>query len=345
LPVFPFDKALGIARGVKKAFLNPDGDTAPDARPHKNRGEPPKSARRRTFEQTNKIRSKRRELSRIREELDAAEDSARIKKTREIRKKKLELLQLRNDLREKKDRRTEDGPETGALPDFVVIGPGRSGTTFFYRLLNQHPLVEPAIKKELHFFDDLFDEGVEWYRGCFPQPKWKDGRQTITGEATPVYLFHPLVPERMAKIIPRAQLIALLRNPVDRTYSAYHHRVRNGRETRTFDEVIEAELDVASPELLSKGIYVDHLMRWSRYFSEEQMLVLKSEDLFERPRETLKLVLGFLDLPHWEPEVWKSGKKKRYEQEMDPATRHRLEEYFEPHNKRLYEYLGTDFGW
>ena len=74
------------------------------------------------------------------------------------------------------------------------------------------------------------------------------------------------------------------------------------------------------------------------------MLVLKSEDFFERPQETLKPVLDFLDLPDWEPEAWESGQKHNYER-MDPATRRGLEEYFDPHNERLYEHLGTDFGW
>jgi hypothetical protein len=100
--------------------------------------------------------------------------------------------------------------------------------------------------------------------------------------------------------------------------------------------------------LLSQSIYVDHLLRWSRIFSDEQMLVLKSEDIFEHPRKTLKLVVDFLDLPAWEPrgsELRKKVNKGKYEQRIDPAIRWRLEEYFEPHNRRLYEFLGVDFGW
>jgi hypothetical protein len=99
-------------------------------------------------------------------------------------------------------------------------------------------------------------------------------------------------------------------------------------------------------------------VRWSKFFDKEQMLVLKSEDFFKRPEEILKAVYAFLDLPDWEPEAPEprderkkekrartKRNKGRYEQEMDPATRRRLEEYFEPHNRRLYEYLGVDFGW
>ena len=168
----------------------------------------------------------------------------------------------------------------------------------------------------------------------------------------------------MAGVVPQARLIVLLRNPVDRAYSHYHHQVRKGSETRTFEEAIEAEemrlrgekdklledehynsLDNWDSSYLSRGIYVDQLLRWSRFFRGEQMLVLKSEDFFERPQESLKLVLGFLDLPDWEPEAWEIRNQGGYEQQIDPVTRQRLEKYFEPHNRRLYEYLGVDFGW
>jgi hypothetical protein len=100
---------------------------------------------------------------------------------------------------------------------------------------------------------------------------------------------------------------------------------------------------------VAKSIYVDQLLRWSKFFPKEQMLVLKSEDFFEHPQETLRRVFGFLDLPNWEREssqiAPKQRNKGRYDEKMDPATRRRLEEYFEPHNQRLYDYLGRDLGW
>jgi hypothetical protein len=78
------------------------------------------------------------------------------------------------------------------------------------------------------------------------------------------------------------------------------------------------------------------------------MLVLKSEDFFEHPRETLKTTLGFLDLPDWAPGAATLGEKVnkgRYDRGMSPEVRRQLEEFFEPHNQRLYEHLGVDFGW
>ncbi len=236
------------------------------------------------------------------------------------------------------------------MPDFVIIGAQKCGTTFLYHLLGQHPHVEPATKKEIHFFDHHFSKGTDWYRSHFPPPTWKEGRKSITGESSPYYLFHPHATRRMAGVIPRARLIVLLRNPVDRAYSDYQHEVRFEGESRTFEEAVgfdRASLD-ARCEYLSKGLYVDQLMRWSNFFAKEQMLVLKSEDFFERTPEILKVILDFLSLPDWEPGAWEIPKKLNrgeYEQEMDPATRRWLEDYFEPHNRRLYEFLGTDFGW
>ncbi len=91
---------------------------------------------------------------------------------------------------------------------------------------------------------------------------------------------------------------------------------------------------------------MDQLLRWSKFYSKEQMLVLKSEDLYERTPDTLKLIQDFLHLPHWQPEPRALTKKSKNKYpRMNPATRQQLEDYFEPHNRRLYEYLGVDLGW
>ncbi len=349
-----FDKALGLARNVR-AFVSSEGGitraAVPDTELREDQDGMPKKDRRLTPEQRKRLRSKRQELSQIAKELRAAKRGAvkseKIEQVKRTKRKKQEIFRLKNELHATK-RGAEGEPETGALPDFVVIGAPKCGTTFFYHLLTKHPHVEPAAFKELHYFDLLFDEGIGWYRQCFPPSRQKNGRKTITGEGTPSYLFHPHAAERMAEVIPQARLIALLRNPVDRTYSAYHHRAKHRQKIQTFEKTVEACFDTPRQRFLSQSIYVDHLLRWSRFFSKEQMLVLKSEDFFERPRETLNLVLDFLDLPDWEPEASElrdKVNKGKYEQKMDPATRRRLEDYFEPHNRRLYEFLGVDFGW
>jgi hypothetical protein len=364
LPVFRFNKVFDVARDVRM-FLNPQGGVTEDAAPHSERDGDPKNGRLGIPEQRKRLESKRRELRRVRKEAQAAKYEAEFIEQRKRKKRvQQEIFELERELRAAKEGTKGEGPATGALPDFVIIGGQKCGTTSLYHLLSQHPHVEPAAKKELHFFDLLFDEGVEWYERCFPRPKWIDERRTITGEATPYYLFHPHAAKRMAKVIPQAQLIALLRNPVERAYSHYQMVARKGKEPRTFEEAVGAEearlrsernklfedehyasLDHQHFSYLSRGIYVDQLLRWSEFFDKEQMLILKSEDFFDRPRNTLKTVFDFLDLPDWEPEAWEVRKKGNYEQDMNSATRRRLNEYFEPHNRRLYDYLGVDFGW
>jgi hypothetical protein len=296
------------------------------------------------------------------EEQAATLETLRERKQREIRLRKelketrLEIFHLNNELdamkvlvenaRDPSSGQVSGEPDVGALPDFVIIGAQKGGTSFLYHLLTHHPLVESAARKELHFFDnsEIFHHGVEWYRRCFPRLSTEDGQRAITGEATPYYLFDPPVAKRMAQIVPKARLIALLRNPIDRAYSHYQMQVKRGTEPRTFEEAIEQQ----HSSYVSRGIYVDQLLRWFEFFSKEQMLILKSEDFFERPIETLKVVLTFLDLPDWQPEASELQQRRHsgtYKQKMDPSTRQRLEAYFEPYNQRLYECLGVDFGW
>ncbi|MBA3473381.1 MAG: sulfotransferase domain-containing protein [Rubrobacter sp.] len=373
MPVFGFNKAFGIGRGMR-VFLNlrdglTRGAVPADAEGHEEQAGKLKDV---IQEQRKTLKSKDQEIKEQAENLENA--WRRIKEEKKTRKSKdREIFRLKSELRAARER-LEDAPddrsappvavepETGALPDFVIIGAGKFGTTSLYDLLTRYPQVEAAALKELRYFNHNFDKGLEWYRSQFPPSRWKDGRRSITGEATPGYLFGPHISKMMAKVVPEARLIVLLRNPVDRAYSHYHHAVRTARETRTFEEAVEVEKEWllgkeasggepragagrARFEYLKRGTYVDQLLGWSEFFDEEQMLVLKSEDFFEREPETLKIVLDFLDLTEWEPETWEIRNEGRYDQEMDPVTRRRLEEFFKPHNKRLYEYLGVDLGW
>jgi Sulfotransferase domain len=333
------------------------------------------TARQDAPERVNRVKSIRQELRHIRQELRKVKNEAltakawaeRTEHNKKKKKMQQEIFRLERELRMAEEGGAEDAPVTGALPDFVIIGAQKCGTTFLYHLLAQHALVEPAAKKELHFFDKNFDLGVEWYRQCFAAPRWEDGRRTITGEATPYYMFHPLAAERMAEIVPEARLIALIRDPVDRAYSHHQQEARKGDEPLSFEEAIEAEegrlrgegnrmledKKYASFEhqrlsYLSRGVYVDQLLRWSELFSRGQLLVLKSEDFFEHPLEILESVLAFLGLPEWAPAPSQLGYRRhegRYERDMDPTIRRRLERYFEPHNRRLYDFLGVNLGW
>lgn len=256
------------------------------------------------------------------------------------------------------------------MPNFIIIGGQKCGTTSLYDHLVEHPGVVSASRKETHFFSGKsFGRGRLWYRGHFPTILYKyyaervRHRPFVTGEATPYYIFHPLTPRRVRKTVPNVKLIALLRNPVDRAYSQYHHEVRRGAETLSFEEAVEAEAQRLAGErekilrdpgydsfsylyhsYLSRGVYVDQLKAWRECFPEEHLLVLRSEDLFADPSSVVEQSLDFLGVPSRERKEYGKLNEGRYS-EMDAALRERLVDYFEPHNQRLYEWLGRNFGW
>ena len=270
-----------------------------------------------------------------------------------------------SDRRIPKTRQATSESTAGTLPGFLLIGAQKCGTGFLFRLLSRHPNIEPAINKEVHFFSHYFNRSVDWYRSQFPSLPYEGGCKTLTWEASPYYLYHPRAARRAAEVVPRAKLLVLLRNPVDRAYSHYRHQVRMGHEPRSsFEEALEAEeerlrgkrermlrdkhyssVNVPRFSYISRGIYVDQLREWHEHFGKDRLLVIQSENLFAHTHENLAKILRFLDLPDWKPETVKCPTKKYSDEPMAPAVRERLEEYFEPHNQRLYEYLGTDFGW
>ncbi len=334
MPQIRINTMLGIAR--LKAFLNLEGGVTRGAAP-----EPAHSLERRLQAANQRLAEQRRAL----------EDGQQ------------KIARLRRGLRSK------DGPglSAGRLPDFTIIGGRKCGTGLLYRLLCMHPQVEKAVKKEVHYFDLNYYWGTAWYRGHFPEVTERNGQKVLTGEASPYYLFHPHVPKRMAELVPRIKLIASLRNPVDRAYSHYYHEIRKNREPMpTFEEALEAEEGRLEGELecmlshehyasanhahftyLSRGIYVDQLKNWEKHYGRDQILVLKSEDLFDEERfpGVWKSLLDFLDLPEWHLEGEVPRVNRGDYPPMDPATRDRLREYFEPHNQRLYECLGRNLGW
>lgn len=256
------------------------------------------------------------------------------------------------------------------LPDFVVIGVQRGGTTSLYRYLVAHPDVVAAFRKEVHYFDRNFFRPHRWYRAHFPLRRvggrtvGRPGRVPLSGEASPYYIAHPRVPARLAGLLPEARLIALLRNPVDRAYSQYQMNRRRGQEPcETFEAAIAAEparlredlADLPSDRpwsgpahrhfsYVTRGFYAEQIERWWQHFPRDRMLVLRSEDLYADPGSVLGRVFAWLDLPPFELGAFKRYNARPYEG-IAPATRAVLQERFAPHNERLYELLGRDLEW
>lgn len=251
------------------------------------------------------------------------------------------------------------------LPDFIVIGAQKSGTSSLYAHIVQHPRVDGARYKELHYFDDRHHLGPAWYRSNFPvQRRVRPGEPVrLCGEATPAYLFHPAAAERAAALVPEARCIAVLRNPVDRAYSNYQHEVAHGREPLTFLEAIDTEEERVGKALeraradhsafdhaimhhsyLARGRYVEQLEEWLRHYPREQLLVIQAERLIDTPAQEMATVWTFLGL-HPDDDVTFPHANARPYEPLDEQLRSRLTEYFAPHNERLFELLGQRFDW
>jgi hypothetical protein len=255
------------------------------------------------------------------------------------------------------------------LPDYIIVGAQKSGTTSLWAYLNEHPLISPALTKEMHYFDNNYYRGTAWYRMHFPLKTMDDerkstSRETLTGESSAYYMFHPLAPQRVANLIPQIKLIFLLRNPVDRAFSHYQLKLRRRQESLTFEDAIAAEADrlmgeeqkiVRSPcyyspahdrfSYLARGRYLDQLKRWQQLFPPEQILILESEELFKRTADTYQRVLGFLNVRCWQPPEFGNRFPGKYHDKMSDATRRKLVAYFAPFNEELYQHLNVQFAW
>ena len=230
----------------------------------------------------------------------------------------------------------------GRLPDFLGLGVQKGGTTTLQRLLELHPGAFLPVAKELHYFSLHFAAGEAWYRAQFAAAR----PEQRCGEITPYYVFHPQAPDRVQALLPRARLIVLLRDPVERALSQYFHSRRLGLEDLPLEAALAAESErlkgaqelLRAPEgrhrshqehsYLSRSRYEEQLPRWQVLFPTEQLLVLRSEDLFEQPQGVWDRVLGFLKLnPVPLPELARPANAGRGEAaHVPPAVRLQLRE-------------------
>ncbi len=262
------------------------------------------------------------------------------------------------------------------VPDFLVIGAKKAGTSSLMNWLLSHPSVArlfPVAErvKSPHYFDINYWRGPMWYRSHFPtraarqRQERRTGALSVTGEASPYYLFHPAAPDRVAAALPQVRVIVLLRDPVSRAYSNYWDRRAFGTEDlATFEQAIDAEpqrlagvdqhrlrtdphyysADHDHHTYLARGRYAEHLRRWIELVPGERLLVLRAEDVFRDPAETFATVQRFLRIPVV-ADLGLRAYNARSRSPMDPATRARLADYYRPHNAALYELLGRDLGW
>lgn len=254
-----------------------------------------------------------------------------------------------------------------ALPDFIIIGAMKSGTSSLFSYISQHPQLFPSSKKEVHFFDsglspkvDNFVKGQAWYRTYFPLRKSMN-TDSKTFEASPLYIFNPLAPKRIFDLIPKVKIIVILRNPTERAISHYFHEKRKDREPLSILEALQQEEKRLEPVIKEKdykskafihqsykarGLYKKQLERYLNYFPWKQILVLSSDDVFNETDRTLRRVFDFVGvdtefkIKDLEPRNVASNRSK-----VDPDVYKYLNNYFLAQNQALYELVGKDYGW
>ena len=267
------------------------------------------------------------------------------------------------------------------LPNFIIPGAQKSGTTALRIYLDQHPNVY-MVNKEIRFFnsEENFNKGIKWYEEFF---KNSNGKKAI-GEKTPEYIYDTKVPERIHNVIPNVKLIFVLRNPVTRAYSHYWHSVRSGVENLKFSEALEKEEERSTkPEnknlfrYKDRGKYINQIRRYSKFFPKSNMFFVLSEDLYENTNEVLSSILEFLNVDKeyefedlnkkhvgGEPRnkflsklaknenikkirlmrdlIIRINTKKGTKPDMDIETENYLHNYFKPYNNKLAEFTGKD---
>jgi hypothetical protein len=254
-------------------------------------------------------------------------------------------------------------------PDFLIVGAQRCGTTSLFRYLAGHPQVMPPLwHKGVHFFDVNYQRGLRWYAGHFPIEKiatWR-ARQVgrpVTGEASPYYLFHPCGAARIARDLPETRVIVMLRDPVERAFSAHRQETHRGFEVEEFERALELEPErlrgeeerlAADPGYVSfhhqhhayvrRGEYAPQVGRFAQLLGPERVHVLESDSFFADPGPEWDRLLEFLGLEPWRPAEF-GRHNARPAAPMLESTRGRLRAHFEPFDQALADVLGAAPGW
>jgi len=177
-------------------------------------------------------------------------------------------------------------------PNFLFIGPDKTGSTWLHHVLLQHPECYVPSCKDIYFFDRYYDRGMDWYLSFF---KNAPSHVKVMGELSHDYLFSDAAAERIARQLPGVKLISSLRDPAERSFSHYLYMVRSGRTRAPFEEAL-----TKFPELIDKSLYHKHLSRYFRRFDRSQMGIFFFEDLKADPERFARGIFEFLDLPFLE---------------------------------------------
>lgn len=246
---------------------------------------------------------------------------------------------------------------------FFIIGFAKTATTSLYQYLVQHPQVLPPYRKEPHFFSKFIHYGMDWYLSQFPTTSSQN--KYITGEGSINYIENKFTPKRIYKKFPKAKLFVVLREPVQRTISDYYMWLRDGRENRSLEDVVDFELsklEHCTPVDLEHGnhwryfsdhgfvtsyllrsLYLYPIRRWMKVFPREQFFIVETQQLANDPQQVMSQIFTFLEISECQEISYRKYNKGTY-YTNDELTQ-RLADFFRPHNRLLEEFLGFKLNW
>lgn len=248
------------------------------------------------------------------------------------------------------------------LPDFLVIGGQRCGTTSLFRALMGHPQIRrPIMHKGVNYFDINYWRGEDWYRAHFGKRESADVR---IFDSSGYYLWHPMAAERIARDLPGVRVVAMVRDPVERAYSAYKHELARGFEwEKSFgqalaleDARLEGEVDKlkADPHYYSfnhrhhayrhRGEYAVQLAPYIAGLGRDHVHIMQSEAFFEEPEKEFAKLTDFLQISDTMPDSF-DRYNARPGAGLDDEVRSELRAHYDSHDEALAELLGETPRW
>lgn len=254
-----------------------------------------------------------------------------------------------------------------ALPDFLIIGAMKSGTSSLFHYLAQHPQLIPARKKEVHYFDcdgvsrkQKGQRDLNWYRSHFPLRRMM-GADTRTYEATPMYICHPSAAKNIHAVSADIKLILMLRSPTERAIAHYFHTKKNRPDPISLHAAMVEEVSQLSlgrgpiskssdiPDYgsyVARGLYNIQIKNYLSCFDKDQLLIINSEEFFNNPGTILSGVFQFLgirtDITIKDLTPRNVSKRRK---DVCPQTKTILDQFFSPNNEELFEFLGKRYNW
>ena len=248
------------------------------------------------------------------------------------------------------------------LPDFLVIGGKRCGTTTLFEFLRQHQMIAEPVIDHMGFFDDNYSIGINYYKSFFPI-KTEETAKKLDYDVTTSYLTSPFVAERVAKEIPNVKIIVLLRNPTSRAWSDYNASQTKDASEEEFQTYIDDELqkleasdfeekvskndyNMSEPfsNFIKKGLYAVYLKKWLKLFPRKNFLFISTESFSNDENKVFKQIFDFLGLSNFEIHKLQRMSKGNYEK-LNPKIKNKLDLFFAPHNDELFKLINEKYDW